>query len=253
MTHRMQYIWITGAGSGIGEQLALLLAERGHTVIISGRDAGRLEAVAAKTPDRIHALVFDVTDRSASALTTQQLQALAPWLDCVVLNAGTCEYVDPPDLDMAMFERVMATNFFGLINSFNTALPLLRVAPSRPHLAGVASMASYVGFPRAEAYGSSKAAAVYLLNSLRADFGSWLDVTVINPGFVATPMTSTNDFPMPFLISSEEAARTIADRLPARPLTLSFPRRLHWTLRVAQLFPALWYRRIVPGMTRKQA
>lgn len=253
MTNSMQYIWITGAGSGIGEQLALLLAERGHTIIISGRDAGRLQAVAARNPDRIHALVFDVTDSSATSLATQQLQALVPWLDCVILNAGTCEYVDPPVLDMAMFERVMATNFFGMLNSFNAALPLLRVAPSRPHLAGVASMASYVGFPRAEAYGSSKAAAIYLLNSLRTDFGSWLDVTVINPGFVATPMTSANDFPMPFLISSEEAARTIAARLPRRPLTLAFPRRLHWTLCLAQLLPAVWYRRIVPGMARKQA
>ena len=253
MTERTQYIWITGAGSGIGEQLALLLAERGHTVIISGRDAGRLEAVATNIPDRIHPLPFDVTDASSCARTSDRLQMFAPWLDCVILNAGTCEYVDPPTLDIPMFERVMATNFLGLVNSFNAALPLVRQAPARPHLAGVASMASYVGFPRAEAYGSSKAAAVYLLNSLRTDFGSWLDVTVINPGFVDTPMTRANDFPMPFLISSEEAARTIAARLPRRPLTLSFPRRLHWTLRLAQLFPALWYRRIVPGMARKQA
>lgn len=252
MAERMQYIWITGAGSGIGEQLALLFAAQGHTVIISGRDAGRLQGVAARMPERIHPLVFDVTDTSACSSTSDRLQALAPWLDNVVLNAGTCEYVDPPLLEMAMFERVMATNFLGLINSFNAALPLLRKAPARPHLSGVASMASYVGFPRAEAYGSSKAAAVYLLNSLRADFGSWLDITVINPGFVDTPMTRANDFPMPFLISSEEAARVIAERLPRRPLTLAFPRRLHWTLRLAQLFPVLWYRRIIPGLARKQ-
>jgi len=250
MADRTKNIWITGAGSGIGAAIALQFASAGHTVLISGRNAERLDEVSRHYPNHILPLVFDVTDETAVATTTAAMESLCPWLDLVILNAGSCEYTDPPALDPAMFRRVMDTNFFGLLNSFNVALPLLRRAPARPHLSGVASMARYVGFPRAEAYGASKAAAAYLLNSLRADFGRWLDVTVINPGFVTTPMTASNDFPMPFLISAEDAARRIVSGLASRPLSLNFPRRLHWCLRLAQLLPGIWYKHIIPRLQR---
>lgn len=253
MADRERNIWITGAGSGIGAQMALQFASAGHRVIISGRNAERLEEVAQHYPKHILPLTFDVTDEAAVVTTTNAIQKLCPWLDCVILNAGSCEYTDPPALDPAMFKRVMDTNFFGLLNAFNVALPLLRQAPARPHLLGVASMASYVGFPRAEAYGSSKAAASYLLNSLRADFGHWLDITVVNPGFVTTPMTASNDFPMPFLISSEEAASRIVRGMESRPLTLNFPRRLHWSLRLAQLLPGVWYKHIIPRLHKSDS
>src|SRR5690606_38983298 len=96
-------------------------------------------------------------------------------------------------LDTNLFKRVMDTNFFGLLHSLNAALPLLRKAPQRPHVAAVCSMATFAGFPRAGAYGASKAAARYLMHSLRIDYSGLMDVTVVNPGFVETPMTAAND------------------------------------------------------------
>ena len=240
-------IWITGAGSGIGRSLALLYASLGHTVIISGRTAEKLDQVAdeaAGLPGQVVPMVFDVTDSSSVEPASAQLAQLAPYLDLVILNAGACEYIKRGLLDPALFKRVLDTNFFGLINSINAALPLLGKCPRRPHLAGVCSLAAFIGFPRAEAYGASKAAARYLLHSVRTDYAHLMDVTVINPGFVTTPMTAANDFPMPFEMSADNAAQRIVRALQKRPLEFNFPRRLTASLRLAQLFKGVWYQRI---------
>lgn len=236
-------IWITGAGSGIGKSLALGYAAGGHTVIISGRTLDKLEAVrdeADKLSGQIIPMTFDVTDDDTTG-SSQQLAALAPHLDLVIMNAGACEYIKGQTLDPAMFRRVMDANFFGMINTTNAALPLLRQAPSRPLLAGVCSLAGFIGFPRAEAYAASKAASRYLMHSLRIDFSDFVDVCAINPGFVKTPMTEQNDFPMPFLMDAEEAAERIRKGLQKRPRELNFPRRLTFVLRLAQFSGGLWY------------
>lgn len=240
-------IWVTGAGSGIGKSLALFYAEQGHHVVISGRTPEKLLEVSAEAtslPGKISCLPFDVSDSEAVPAISEALRAIVPHLDLVILNAGTCEYIKKQHLDPALFRRVMDTNFFGLVNSINAALPLLRAAHHRPHLAGICSLAAFVGFPRAEAYGASKAAASYLLHSVRTDFSDLMDVTVVNPGFVSTPMTAANDFPMPFEMDADQAAGRIAKALQKRPLEYNFPGRLTTALRLAQLFKGIWYRQI---------
>ncbi|MDP3518026.1 MAG: SDR family NAD(P)-dependent oxidoreductase [Pseudohongiella sp.] len=240
-------VWITGAGSGIGRALALHYAAQGSHVVISGRTLDKLHQVrdaAASLPGQISCLPFDVTDAESVNSTSEALRAIVPHLDLAVLNAGTCEYIKKGNLDPALFRRVMDTNFFGFIHSINAALPLLKAASTKPHLAGVCSLAAFIGFPRAEAYGASKAAARYLLNSVRTDYSDLMDVTVVNPGFVTTPMTAANDFPMPFEMDAENAAQRIASALIKRPLEYNFPNRLTWVLRLAQLFNGIWYRQI---------
>ena len=237
-------IWITGAGSGIGKALALRYAAGGHDVIISGRTPDTLQAVsdeAASLPGRVIPMAYDVTDDESTQMSSDQLAALTPHLDLVIMNAGACEYIKGQTLEPDMFRRVMDANFFGMINTTNVALPLLRKAPERPVLAGVCSLAGFIGFPRAEAYAASKAASRYLMHSLRIDFSDFVDVCAINPGFVSTPMTKRNNFPMPFLMDADEAAGRIQKGLQKRPRELNFPRRLTWMLRVAQLSGGLWY------------
>lgn len=237
-------IWITGAGSGIGKALALRYAAGGHTVVVSGRTLDKLKAVrdeAESLAGRIIPMTFDVTDDDAVQTSSDLLADLVPHLDLVIMNAGACEYIKGQTLDPAMFRRVMDANFFGMINTTNAALPLLRKAPDRPMLAGVCSLAGFIGFPRAEAYAASKAASRYLMHSLHIDFGDFVDVCAINPGFVETPMTERNDFPMPFLMTADEAAGRIQSGLQKRPRELNFPRRLTFALRLAQLSGGLWY------------
>lgn len=249
--------WITGAGSGIGLALARTLARAGITVIASGRRLEPLLALQQECPERIIALPVDVSDAQAmEALFSHPAVAHITALDGVILAAGACEYVDLPELDPALFERILQVNFMGVVLASRAALPLLKKSArpqgKAPVLVGVSSMSTYTGFPRAEAYGASKAAMAYFLNSLRCDVAPEIAVCVIYPGFVATPMSQSNDFPMPFMITAEEAAHTILHKLQRRPHSIVLPLRLHVVLRLAGWLSPLWYGFVVPRLTRKR-
>ena len=247
--------WITGAGSGIGRELALQLAEAGARVYVSGRRVDALDSLAALRPGQIIPLVADVTDPQSLHKVMLEIAGAPAWLDGTILAAGICEYIDLPDLAPQCIRQVMEVNFHGVVNAVQAALPLLQAARQRdpatlPELVGIGSMSSYIGFPRAQAYGSSKAAMAYFLDALRCDLGAQLTVTVVYPGFVETPLTANNDFPMPFLMSAHSAATHIIRSLGKGKRTLSFPWQLHCLLTVARWFPALWYKQIIPKLVR---
>lgn len=154
-----------------------------------------------------------------------------------VFNAGTCEYLEPGHFDPALVERVVRTNLMGVSNCLAAALPLLR-AGKRPHLVVVGSSVTWLALPRAGAYGASKAAVRYLVESQRIDLArEGIDVTLVSPGFIDTPLTRRNDFPMPQMWSAERAAQHIAKRLPRRPLEINFPGLFTWGLRVLGALP----------------
>jgi len=247
---RDKTIWITGASSGLGRSLALLLADSGATVIASARNQQSLDELAALNGN-IHPLAVDITDQAACAALPERLAKSSSRLDQVILNAGACEYLDFPDPDWNAVRRVMEVNFFGSVNCVQYALPLIRQSrDSRPHLVIVGSQATAAPFPRAEAYGASKAALQYFCESLRIDLAHEnIDVSVINPGFVDTPLTRRNDFDMPFLMNVDDAARLIARKMQARPRTYSFPFRLSLLLAVSRWFPGLWQKIV---MQKKQ-
>jgi NAD(P)-dependent dehydrogenase (short-subunit alcohol dehydrogenase family) len=158
-------------------------------------------------------------------------------LDQVILNAGTCEYVDAGVFEADMIERVMRANLFSAAYCVEAALPLLRKA-QRPHLVAVCSSVTYLPLPRAEAYGASKAAMRYLFQSLRIDLAhEGIDVTLVSPGFVDTPLTQKNDFPMPMRWPVGNAAAYIATRLEKRPLDIAFPWPFIAALRALALLP----------------
>lgn len=244
-----EIIWLTGASTGIGKSLAIELASRGHTVIASARGAKALEELAAEYPG-IKPLPFDVTDVDSLDATRNALQDISPYLDRVILNAGTCEYLDVSVPDWRMMERIMNVNFLGTVNSLEVAMPLLKQRPQgNAHIVGVVSQAAFVPFPRAEAYGSSKAAMQYFLDSLRVDLiKENIDVTVINPGFVKTPLTDKNDFDMPFLVTAEVAAKRMADAIARRPDQYDFPSRLKILLKTLGFFSGFWNNIVAPKL-----
>jgi short-subunit dehydrogenase len=129
-------------------------------------------------------------------------------------------------------------------------LPLLRRAPQRPYLLAVSSMSSYVPLPRAEAYGASKAALRYFFEALRVDIGAAVDISVISPGFVKTPLTDRNDFSMPSIIDVDTAVSRILQGMRKRQLHIAFPRRLGWALSLIRLLPQRWQLFIVRGVTK---
>ncbi|MCG6659458.1 SDR family NAD(P)-dependent oxidoreductase [Halomonas campisalis] len=235
-----QRVWLTGATSGIGRTLARRLLEQGHRVALSARGERELAALAAEF-DNALPLPLDVTDRQAVARAGERLAEAFGGLDLALLNAGTCEYLEAQDFDVELVERVFAVNFFGATYCLEAALPLLRRARTegmRPLLAATSSAAAYLPLPRAEAYGASKAALSHFLESLRLDLhAEGIDVSLIHPGFVETPLTARNDFPMPMRIPADAAAEAILTGLAKRRLDIHFPRRFTLPLRLLGILP----------------
>ncbi|MBX2807188.1 MAG: SDR family NAD(P)-dependent oxidoreductase [Cellvibrionaceae bacterium] len=246
-------IWLTGASSGIGEALALRLAQMGNYVIVSARRIEPLQALVARYPKCIYALPMDVSESSDLDAFKQQLQAATDCLDMVIMAAGVVEYENDLSFDGALYKRVLDTNFIGAVNTLSVALPLLMKSQQRAHIVGVSSLSVVLGFTRAEAYGASKAALEYFLNALRVDLSPRkFDVTIVRPGFVTTPMTAQNDFPMPFTLSVEEAVDAIIAGVARRKRQFSFPGRLTVLLKLLSWFPGLWYRILGPRMSRNR-
>lgn len=244
-------IWVTGATSGIGQALAKRLASMGNFVIISGRRESELEKLLDQFPKKMHALPLDVSDRGAVSLAQQQLLQICDNLDMLVIAAGTAEYEDNLAFDIDMYQRVYDANFFGAVNTVSIALPLLRQAQQKAHIVGISSLSVVVPFPRAEAYGSSKAALEYLLNTLRTELPvRKFDVTVVRPGFVTTPLTAKNDFPMPFEMPVEAAVDCIIQGIAKRKRQFSFPWTLSTILTLFSWIPWVWYKLITPKMKR---
>ena len=232
--------WITGASSGLGLSLALTMAKQGQIVIASARNESALSALSNSAPNIIP-LACDITDRASLLSAATYIQDEFSMLDRIILNAGTCEYLDFPEPEWAAIRRVMEVNYFGSINCLELALPLLRASNSQPHIIVIASQVTLAPFPRAEAYGASKAALQYFFDSLRADVAPEnIDVTIVNPGFVDTPLTRKNDFKMPFLVDANSAAERIIKGFRKRPREINFPRRLKWMLKLSNLMPVTW-------------
>ncbi|PCE65586.1 SDR family NAD(P)-dependent oxidoreductase [Salinivibrio sp. YCSC6] len=243
----MKQVVITGATSGIGEQLARDYARQGWRVIACGRNQDKLDAMQ-RDHTSLERLVFDATDRDQ---THQALGALSASSDLVILNAGTCEYIDYGKIDVPLFKRVFDINVFGVLNCIE-ALQASFVPGT--HLAIVGSSASYMPLPRAEAYGASKAAISYLANTLSVDLAhQGVTVSLISPGFVKTPLTDKNDFAMPMRVTVEQASAAIQAGLEKRKAEVHFPRKFTYFLKIIALLPTSWQIAIARRMTRKQA
>ncbi|MDY4373563.1 SDR family NAD(P)-dependent oxidoreductase [Pectobacterium carotovorum] len=238
----MKRVLITGASSGIGQQLALDYARDGWDVLACGRDEQRLHALTTAFPT-IRTLAFDMTNL---ADTQQALDGVTA--DLVILSAGTCEYLDNGIVDAEKVRRVLTTNVIGPVNCLSVLLPQLA---NGSHLALVGSTASLVALPRAEAYGASKAALAYFARSLSLDLQARnITVSLILPGFVDTPLTERNDFPMPMLISVSHASEAIRCGLAKKKREIAFPLRFALLLNAISLLPQSWQRLLASRLVR---
>ncbi|MEW4557225.1 SDR family oxidoreductase, partial [Vibrio cholerae] len=215
----MTAVFITGATSGIGKQLALDYAKQGWQVIACGRNQSVLDSLHTQYAN-IFPLAFDVTDHPGTKAALAQLPCQP---ELWILNAGDCEYIDDGKMDVTLMARVFNINVLGVAAVIEGIQPHL----SRGHrVAIVGSIASELALPRAEAYGASKAAVAYLARTLQLDWRPLgIEVTTIFPGFVATPLTDRNTFAMPMIITVERAAQEIKAGLERGVSQLYFPKR----------------------------
>jgi short-subunit dehydrogenase len=214
--------WITGASSGIGRALAIALAERGVKVAASARSADKLAELAA-THTGIAPFPLDVTDLAAVRQVAESIAATLGGLDLAVFGAGIFEAMSARNFSAVKAARSMSVNYQGVVNGIEAALgPML--ARRSGQVAIIASVAGYRGLPRLAAYGPSKAALINLAEGLNDDLArQGVAISVITPGYVATPMTAGAAVAMPFQIGAEDAARRILQGLEKGNFEIAFP------------------------------
>lgn len=228
--------WITGAGSGIGRGLAARLARDGWTVAVSARSREDLDRLAAEQAG-IVPFVLDVTDLEAVKATWARMVAELGVPELVVLNAGTYVPVSAQGFSAEKFGANVEVNLLGTAKCLEAVMPAM-IARRSGHIAVVSSLTGYVGLPTASAYGATKAALINMCEALEPELEAFgVKLSVITPGFVDTPLTRKNTFPMPFLISTEDAVERIVRGLKAGKFEIAFPRRMSLAIRVLAGLP----------------
>ena len=253
--HPGSRIWLTGASSGIGLLLAERLLQDGHKLVLSARRQDPMAYLLKRFPDTCYLLPLDVGDTLAVLEAAHVLPTFFGGLDVIILNAGVCEYVDIDQFDSDQIERVMNINLFGASRCLEIGLPLLGNpgGNGRPYIVSIGSLADRVAFPRAQAYGASKAALRYFMECMQLELRQRdIDLSFVEPGFVATPMSAANDFPMPFMLSSAQAVEFIVKGMRRRKAMISFPKALAWPLIFASLFGPAWRSWIGPWLSRRE-
>ncbi|WP_406853606.1 SDR family NAD(P)-dependent oxidoreductase [Alsobacter sp. KACC 23698] len=231
--------WVTGASSGIGRATALELARRGYAVAATARRREELEALAreAPGPGRIVAFPADVTRKDEVAEAFAAIERDLGPVALAFLNAGTFYPMKGAGFDADLVMRTFEVNVGGAVNGLAVLIPAM-TGRGRGQIALNASVAGYGGLPTSAAYGATKAALINMAEALKFtcdDVG--ITLQVVNPGFVGTPLTDRNEFPMPFLIPAEDAARRICDGFAKGGFEITFPRRLSWILKAINHLP----------------
>jgi NADP-dependent 3-hydroxy acid dehydrogenase YdfG len=229
--------WVTGAGTGIGRALARRLAETGWTVAASARTAHDLDTLAAEVPGRITAYQLDVTDEKSAAETGRAIAEHLGPIDLAVLNAGSYFPTSASAFSVANFRKTVDLNLMGVVNCMGPIVPPM-VSRRTGHIAIMASVAGFVGLPTAASYGATKAALNTMAEAFRPDFERYgVTITVINPGFVGTPATDKNRFPMPFLIDVDEAVEAITAGLWTKRFEITFPWQMSLGTKLLRAMP----------------
>ena len=216
--------------------MARQLAARGVTVAASARSADKLAALSGENA-AIRPYPLDVTDKAAVAETFARIKQEIGQVDLVIAGAGGYEPVDASDIKPDVFADLMRVNYLGVVNVVAAVLPEFR-ARRQGHLSWIASVIGYRGLPKAAAYGPTKAALINLAECLKPELDlDQVKLTVINPGFVRTPMTAVNDFEMPFLMEPSDAAAKAIQGLRKGKFEVAFPSPFVVILKCARLLP----------------
>jgi NAD(P)-dependent dehydrogenase (short-subunit alcohol dehydrogenase family) len=243
--------WVTGASSGIGKALALHLVREGFGVVVTARSHDKLVALQreATGPGRIIVLDGDVTDPRDMERVISSIEYDHGTLALVVLNAGVFKPVHGEDLHLEDFEETFAVNLHGVVNCLLPAIRHMK-ARGQGQIALVSSVTGYGGLPTSGAYGATKAALINMAESLKFDLDKQgIRLQIVNPGFVDTPATKENAFPMPALVTPEVAAAEIVSGLKGSGFEITFPKRFTYGLKFLNILPYWLYFPLVNAAT----
>jgi len=234
-------VWIVRASSGIGRALALRMARDGWRVAASARSVEALEALAQDSQGRISAHLLDVTDEAAVAGVAATVWRDVGAIDLAVFAAGRHIPVDAAAFEVEPFRQLVEINFMGVVYGLAGVVPRM-VERGVGHIAVVSSIAGYRGLPTASAYGATKGALNNMTEALKFDLEpKGIKVQLVCPGFVRTPMTDKNPFPMPFLMEPEDAAEAFYRGLQGSVFEINFPRRFTFMMNLLCALPHRLY------------
>jgi short-subunit dehydrogenase len=246
----MQFDWsqkvvlVTGASSGIGRALSTELGKKGASVGLLARRADVLNEIVAEVESaggRAHALPVDVRDAEAVRTAADELRGKFGRIDVLVANAGVGVTSDAKNLNPQDVANVININVLGAVNSVAAVLPEM-IEQGSGQLAVISSLAAYRGLPKSGAYCASKAAVSAFFESLRVDLrDTGLDVTIIHPGFIKTPLTAGREAQMPYLMELDDAVKKIVNAIEKRKKSYAFPWQLASIVRAGMLMPAPMY------------
>ena len=250
MSEKQKKIWITGASSGIGKSVAEKFANEGWKVAVSARRKELLDELA-KNPN-IVSFPLDVTNRNQINEVFKNILDNFGELDICLFSSGTYEPKDEQNIDPDKIKNVINVNFIGVIDCVKSVERYFKDKKSG-HISIVSSIAGYRGLPNSSGYGPSKAALTNFSESIYFDFKKFgVRVSVVSPGFIKTPLTDKNEFPMPFLKTPEYAAEKIFNGLvKSSAFEIHFPKGITLTLKFLRILPYRLYLFLVDKLVKR--
>jgi len=244
-------IWITGASSGIGKALAIKFAENNWIVAASARRENLLDELKLIN-ENIHSFPLDVTEIDKCKLTSKKIIERFGNIDICVFGTGMHDPKSEKKFNLEKIREIMEVNYFGTMNSINSIYEYFS-EKQNGQISIISSVAGYRGLPAAGAYCASKAALTSFAESLYFDMQKKnVRVSLISPGFIKTPMTDQNDFPMPMIKSPEFAANEIFKGLTIKKrFEIHFPKVFTYFLKFLQILPSgLYFKLVAKGMKK---
>ncbi len=236
-------IFITGGTTGIGLALAKLYLEEGHRVGICARNLEKFPTEISNKYKLLKCYQVDVVNRDE--LRAAILDFANGDLDMIIANAGRSVGAKSKTPQFSVANDIIDINVKGVLNTFEAALELM-MPKKKGHLVATASVAGFMGLPGAGAYSASKAAVLKLCESYSLDLKRYgINVSAIAPGFIDTPLTKQNNHKMPFLMSSEKAAKLIKRALEKKKVLYVFPLRMKIIVAILEKMPRSWYRKLM--------
>ena len=248
----MKKIWITGASSGIGKELALKFSKEGWQVAASARRENLLNELE-KVNSNIYSFPLDVVDLESSKKIFNEIIGKLGGIDLCVFSTGTYDPKKEREINLEQIQNTINVNFFGTLNCIKAVEKYFK-EKKNGHISIVSSVAGYRGLPNSTGYGPSKAALTNLAESLYFDFKKYnVRVSLISPGFIKTPMTDKNKFKMPFIKSSEFAANKIYKGLiNSKTFEITFPKQLTIIMKILRIIPYWKYLYLIEKLTKLQ-
>ena len=246
--------WVTGASKGLGKSITQELLKDGWSVAITSRNLIELEAVAeefANFGGEVRAYPLDIADNEEVKRTVNIIERDLGQINLAILNAGTYIRFGADEFSIDLFNKQININLLGTVNCIVAVLNNFKVRKSG-HIAVVSSLSAYRGLPYASAYGASKAALSNICESLKPELDNLnIGLSLVHPGFVRTPLTSKNDFHMPFIIDSEVAAKEIVKGIYSKKFEISFPFRFVIIMKLLRILPYWLYFKITKMLVKR--